>query len=225
MGPVATSARRPCSASWTSTSKPTRRPARRPVTRAREPAVRRGVSRSSTSKGIGAQRATASGSVRMSSTASGPASTMVVAVQVFMLRTVPARRPRVVGRGDDPEGAPGRPGLILEDDPGSPSRRTSASPARVRLGSVPPPRSVIGRIRALPAGRAAALLAVVLLPEGAAEVVFASRLDPGRMAIALALLTVEAVALAFRRRALLVAVVVVFGLMAVFQSFGRELMD
>jgi len=90
---------------------------------------------------------------------------------------------------------------------------------------VTPLRSLIGRIRALPAGRADALLAVVLLAEGASEVVFASRLDPGRVAIALALLTAEAVALAFRRRAPLVAVVVVFGLMPVFQSFGRELMD
>src|SRR5215213_7334179 len=72
--------------------------------------------------------------------------------------------------------------------PGSSGRRTSASRARVRLGSVTPLRSLIGRIRALPAGRADALLAVVLLAEGASEVVFASRLDPGRVAIALALL-------------------------------------
>jgi signal transduction histidine kinase len=90
---------------------------------------------------------------------------------------------------------------------------------------VTPLRSLIARLRALPAGRADALLAVVLLAEGAAEVVFASELDPGRVAIALALLTAEAVALAFRRRAPLVAVVVVFGLMPVFQTFGRELMD
>ena len=70
-GPVARSASRSSSASWTSTSKPTRRPASRPLTRVRAGAQARRPSGRRRSKGMGAQRAHARGSVRASSTASG----------------------------------------------------------------------------------------------------------------------------------------------------------
>jgi signal transduction histidine kinase len=90
---------------------------------------------------------------------------------------------------------------------------------------VKPFRSAIARLRALPQGRADALLAAVLLAEGAAEVLLLTELDAAKTAAALGLLVVEAVALALRRRLPLLAVVVVFGLEPVLQTFGRGLID
>jgi signal transduction histidine kinase len=90
---------------------------------------------------------------------------------------------------------------------------------------VQPFRSAIARLRALPPGRADALLAAVLLAEGAAEVLLLTELDAAKTAAALGLLVVEAVALALRRRLPLLAVVVVFGLEPVLQTFGRGLID
>src|SRR5215210_5857389 len=102
------------------------------------------------------------------------------------------------------------------DDPGSSSRMTrgssvrttSASRARVRFGSMAAIRSVIARIRALPSGRADALLAGALFAEGAAEVLLFPAIDGAQVAVVLAMLAVQAVLLAFRRRVPLLALVV-----------------
>ena len=88
-----------------------------------------------------------------------------------------------------------------------------------------PFRSVIARLRALPAGRADALLAAVLLVEGVAEVVLLTDLEATLTVAVLGLLVVEAVALAFRRRVPLVTVIVLFGIEPVFQSLDRDLID
>ena len=90
IGPVATSDSLPSSASSTSTSNSTLRPARPPRTRASEPAVSRSPSSSRTSKGIGAQRRMASGSVSRSRTSLGRPVTVVCVVHVLMrvLRSV-----------------------------------------------------------------------------------------------------------------------------------------
>ncbi len=88
-----------------------------------------------------------------------------------------------------------------------------------------PVRSLIARFRALPAGRADAVLATLLLIEGATEVVVLSELDSSRMAQALGVLTVMAIALAFRRRFPLAVFVVVFTAQPVMQSFGPDLTE
>ena len=75
---------------------------------------------------------------------------------------------------------------------------------------MPPARSPIARLRALPAWRADALLAALLLIEGATEIVVLSKLDSSRLAQALGVLGVMAIALAFRRRFPLAVLAVVF---------------
>ena len=97
--------------------------------------------------------------------------------------------------------------------------------ARVRFGSVQPLRTLIARARALPPGRADALLAGLLLIEGATEIVVLSKLDSSRLALALGLLTVMATALAVRRRFPLAVLIVVFALQPVMQSFGPDLTE
>jgi signal transduction histidine kinase len=90
---------------------------------------------------------------------------------------------------------------------------------------VPPVRSPIARYRALPAGRADAVLAALLLIEGATEVVVLSKLESSRLTLALALLTIMAAALAVRRRFPLAVLVVVFAMQPLMQSFGPDLVD
>jgi hypothetical protein len=90
---------------------------------------------------------------------------------------------------------------------------------------VQPIRSLISRSRALPARRADALLAGVLLAEGVSELFLFAKLDGSRLAAAVGLLTVMAAGLAVRRRFPLLALLVVLGLHPVMQSFGRELVD
>ena len=97
--------------------------------------------------------------------------------------------------------------------------------ARVRFGSVQPLRTLIARARALPPGRADALLAGLLLIEGATEIVVLSELESSRLALALGLLTVMAMALAVRRRFPLAVLIVVFALQPVMQSFGPDLTE
>ena len=162
------------SASWTSTSKPTRRPARRPATRASSAGHQarrcRGRRRRTAS---GAQRAIASGSVRTSRTASGAASTVVRARSRFSWsRTLPARRRRVVGRDGRSCARRGDwmpPPSSSRMTRGSSARRTTPA-RRVKVGEVQTLRSLLARMRALPRARADALLAAVLLAEALVEV-------------------------------------------------------
>ena len=92
--------------------------------RARLPRRRRGEPSSSTSKGTGAQRATASGSVSTSSTASGRAATVVVAVHVLMASDCSPPRPRPCRRPGE------RSALSRRDEPGSSSgMRCGLAPA------------------------------------------------------------------------------------------------
>jgi signal transduction histidine kinase len=93
------------------------------------------------------------------------------------------------------------------------------------LGFVQPLRSLIARVRALPPGRADALLAGVLLIEGVAEVASFAKLDASRMAVVFALLAVMALALAFRRRFPLTVLIVVYAVQPAMELFGRDLVD
>ena len=159
------------SASWTSTSKPTRRPARRPETRRGVPATRRGAvevvdverERRPAGDGVRVRQHVEHGlGVRRRRWWSRSRSSWS--------RTLPARRPRVVGLHDDLVRAQGRRRLILRDDPGSSARTTKDPRTRVKVGDVHAPLDA-RRIRALPAARADALLAAVFLAEGVFEVV------------------------------------------------------
>ena len=96
---------------------------------------------------------------------------------------------------------------------------------RVRFGSVQPIRSLIARYRALPWWIADPLLAGLLLIEAVVEIVGLTDIEGAQLALLLGLLTVRAVALAFRRRLPLATVVVLFGLEPLLESFGRDLSD
>ena len=121
------------------------------------------------------------------------------------------------------------------DDAASSSGMTSGSSAgttkdprtRVKVGDVQTFRSLLDRLRALPAARADALLAAVLLAEGLFEVVRlrdARRLAAraGRPACSSA---VQAAALAVRRRWPVVPLLVLFGLEPVMQAVGKDVTD
>jgi signal transduction histidine kinase len=86
-------------------------------------------------------------------------------------------------------------------------------------------RSLIARARALPPGRADALLAGLLLIEGVTEVVAFSKLESSRVTLVLGLLGVMAVALAVRRRFPLTVLVVLYAMQPIMQSFGPGLID
>jgi signal transduction histidine kinase len=90
---------------------------------------------------------------------------------------------------------------------------------------VPPIRSLLARIRALPAWRADALLAGVLLAEAVGELFLSAQVDGSRLAAAAGVVTVMAAGLAVRRRFPLLALVVVLGLQPVLQSFGPDLAE
>jgi signal transduction histidine kinase len=86
-------------------------------------------------------------------------------------------------------------------------------------------RSLAGRIRALPSGRADLMLAAFLAAEGVFEVLAFTPLDGSRRALVIGLLAVEAAALAVRRRWPVAALLVVFGLEPVMQSIGTDVTD
>jgi signal transduction histidine kinase len=90
---------------------------------------------------------------------------------------------------------------------------------------VPPIRSLLARIRALPAWRADALLAGVLLAEAIAELFLSAQVDRSRLAAVAGVVTVMAAGLAVRRRFPLLALLVVLGLQPVLQSFGPALAE
>jgi signal transduction histidine kinase len=84
---------------------------------------------------------------------------------------------------------------------------------------------MISRARALPPARADALLSGLLLIDGVTEVAVLSKLDGPRLWLALGLLSVVALALAFRRRFPLAVLIAVFAIQPVTQSFGPDLVD
>jgi signal transduction histidine kinase len=86
-------------------------------------------------------------------------------------------------------------------------------------------RSLVARVRALPPGRADALLAAVLFAEAVVEVLAFATLPANQVVLVLAIAGVQAVTLAYRRRWPLLAVVVVFGFEPVLQAFGPRLTE
>jgi signal transduction histidine kinase len=96
---------------------------------------------------------------------------------------------------------------------------------RVKVGRVQMPRSLLSRIRALPPGRADALLAAALLAEGVFEALVFAPITGGTLALVLAVMTAQAAALAVRRRWPLVMLLVVFGLEPILEACGRPVTD
>jgi len=90
---------------------------------------------------------------------------------------------------------------------------------------VQPIRSLIARYRALPWWLADPLLAALLWVEGVIEILAFARLDASETVAALGLITAMAAGLALRRRAPLTALLLVFGLQPVLESFGRGVTD
>ena len=86
-------------------------------------------------------------------------------------------------------------------------------------------RTLIARLRALPPRVIDGGLAALLLVEGIGEVIAFTKLEPRQVAVVVAIITVQAVALAYRRRAPWLAVLALFGLEPVLQTFGPELLD
>jgi len=119
------------------------------------------------------------------------------------------------------------------DDAASSSGMTSGSSGgttkdprtRVKVGDVPTFRPLLDRLRALPAARADALLAAVFLAEGIIELFAFATLDASQRLVVLGLITVQAAALAVRRRWPLVPLLVLFGLEPVMQSIGKDITD
>jgi signal transduction histidine kinase len=90
---------------------------------------------------------------------------------------------------------------------------------------VPPIRSLIARLRALPAWRADALLAAFMLADAVVEIVMLSTAEGSHLALALAVVTVQAAGIAVRRRFPLVMLLALFGLEPILQALGRDLGD
>ena len=115
------------------------------------------------------------------------------------------------------------------DDAASSSGMTSGSSAgttkdprtRVKVGDV----HALDRLRALPAARADALIAAVMLAEGIFEVFAFATLDSSQRLVVLGLITVQAAALAVRRRWPVVPLLVLFGLEPVMQAIGKDITD
>lgn len=92
---------------------------------------------------------------------------------------------------------------------------------RVKVGQV----HALDRLRALPAARADALLAAALLAEGTFELLTFATLDGSERLLVFALITVQAAALAVRRRWPVVPLLVLFGLEPVMQAIGKDITD
>ena len=86
-------------------------------------------------------------------------------------------------------------------------------------------RSLLSRIRALPPGRADALLAALLLAEGCFEVLGLSPLEGSELALVLSVLVAQAAALAVRRRWPVVTLLAVYGLDPILSSVGKGVTD
>jgi signal transduction histidine kinase len=85
--------------------------------------------------------------------------------------------------------------------------------------------SLLARARALPPFRLDLLLGVVVLAEGALEVLLMSRLDGERVLLGLLVSLLVAVAVALRRRRTFAAILLVFGAMLLAQLLGPDLTD
>jgi signal transduction histidine kinase len=92
---------------------------------------------------------------------------------------------------------------------------------RVKVGDV----HALDRLRALPAARADALLAAVLLAEALFELVAFAPLEGSRLALVVAVITAQAAALAVRRRWPVVALLALYGLEPVLQLVGKDVTD
>jgi signal transduction histidine kinase len=108
---------------------------------------------------------------------------------------------------------------------GSSGGTTKDPRTRVKVGDVQTFRSLLDRLRALPAARADALLAAVLLAEGVFELFAFATLDSSERLLVFALITVQAAALAVRRRWPVVPLLVLFGLEPVMQAIGKDITD
>jgi signal transduction histidine kinase len=119
------------------------------------------------------------------------------------------------------------------DDAASSSGMTSGSSAgttkdprtRVKVGDVQTFRSLLDRLRALPAARADALVAAVLLAEGLFEVVALAPLEGAQLALVVGVLTAQAAALAVRRRWPIVPLLAVYGLGLILDAVGSDVSD
>jgi signal transduction histidine kinase len=84
---------------------------------------------------------------------------------------------------------------------------------------------LLSRFRALPAARADALLAAVLLAEGVFEILVLSPLEGAQRALVLGVLVAQAASLAVRRRWPVVALLAVYGLEPILSAVGKGVTD
>jgi signal transduction histidine kinase len=108
---------------------------------------------------------------------------------------------------------------------GSSAGTTKRPRGPVKVGEVQTLRSLLGRIRALPPGRADALLAAALLAEAVFEVFALTPLHGAQLALVLGVVTVQAAALAVRRRSPLTALLAVYGLEPITQAIGNNVTE
>jgi signal transduction histidine kinase len=108
---------------------------------------------------------------------------------------------------------------------GSSARTTKGARTRVKVGEVQTLHSLVSRIRALPAGRADALLAAVLLAEGLLEAVGLTPLHGARLALVIGVITVQAATIAVRRRWPLAILLGVYGLEPILETMGKDVTD
>ena len=108
---------------------------------------------------------------------------------------------------------------------GSSAGTTKDPRTRVKVGDVQTFRSLLDRLRALPAARADALVAAVLLAEAFFEVVAFAPLEGPKLALVIGVLTAQAAALAVRRRWPVVPLLVLYGLEPVLQLVGKDVTD
>jgi signal transduction histidine kinase len=104
---------------------------------------------------------------------------------------------------------------------GSSAGTTKDPRTRVKVGDV----HALDRLRALPAARADALVAAVLLAEAFFEVVAFAPLEGPKLALVIGVLTAQAAALAVRRRWPVVPLLVLYGLEPVLQLVGKDVTD
>ena len=104
---------------------------------------------------------------------------------------------------------------------GSSGGTTKDPRTRVKVGDV----HALDRIRALPAARADALLAVLLLVEGLFELFVLSPLTGSRLALVGCIIAAQAAAIAVRRRWPVVPLLVLYGVEPVLQALGTDVTD
>jgi signal transduction histidine kinase len=90
---------------------------------------------------------------------------------------------------------------------------------------VQPFRTLLARVRALPPGRADALLAAILFAEGVFEILALAPLEGSKLALVLGVIAVQAASLAVRRRWPLATLLAVYGLEPVLQLVGKDVTE